>query len=779
MLFKHCAPVFSANWLGRNRFALIEGLKFKTTRSTMPKNKTNCAKLKHIKYKEGRGGQFPTPSVIDVQVIGSGGRGTPQSVVIGTDHSNYLFNSGEGVQRISSEHKVRLSKVENIFFTHKSWKNIGGLLGLVLTLEGTNVPKVTIHGPTGVEDILKMVTAFADSKTSIQIDKKNADSLYFEDSAFRIDYVELHKHSGSDEDRVNSDTCLSDQTESDEPDKKKQKLDLEDVSIAYVCKAHPSARKIDFEKCVELGIEKPGPVIGKLKAGEIVTLENGTVIHPEQVLSPAGKPVNIIVIDCPSDSFLCAVESSGQLNQFDETNPALLVVHMTPNHIMTGPRYQKWMKSFGKSTEHLVLNETTSEVCHLGLYSMQAQLNLLHPQIYPLLPHFTMEDPPQDRDVLAVKACTNLKYQLRPHKGFSWDQCLKLDRAAYVQEATNLEGFSDLLADLKEKLDSEPTKTSAVYPEVVFLGTGSSIPSKRRNVSGILLHLSHDSCMFLDCGEGTAAQLYHYYGNQTDSILQKVKAVFVSHLHADHHMGLFSLVAERKRALQAAGLPFTPLHLLAPVQISKWLKFYGSQVQSLRDELNLIPLHHFSQRPIDSEQRERYEFILDHLGLSNFLPVTVYHCRNAFGVSIIHKDGWKLVYSGDTMPCDKLVRAGQDCDLLIHEATMEDDLEEEARLKTHSTTSQAINIGVKMRAKFVMLNHFSQRYAKIPVINDSLTGKVGIAFDNMRVRMCDLHLLPMFNPVLKALFAEEHAALEYKMNRRTMKKDLLRQQQVR
>ena len=77
--------MFPANWLGRNVFAITDALKITIT--TMPKNKTNSVKLKHIKYKEGRGGQFPTPSIIEVQVIGSGGRGTPQSVVIGTDHS--------------------------------------------------------------------------------------------------------------------------------------------------------------------------------------------------------------------------------------------------------------------------------------------------------------------------------------------------------------------------------------------------------------------------------------------------------------------------------------------------------------------------------------------------------------------------------------------------------------------------------------------------------------------------------------------------------------------
>lgn len=72
-------------------------------------------------------------------------------------------------------------------------------------------------------------------------------------------------------------------------------------------------------------------------------------------------------------------------------------------------------------------------------------------------------------------------------------------------------------------------------------------------------------------------------------------------------------------------------------------------------------------------------------------------------------------------------------DLLIHEATMEDELLNEAIIKMHSTTSQAIEIGRKMEAKHILLTHFSQRYAKLPRFNDNFSENVGIAFDNMQV----------------------------------------------
>ncbi|GLG95661.1 Ribonuclease Z, mitochondrial [Gryllus bimaculatus] len=118
--------------------------------------------------------------------------------------------------------------------------------------------------------------------------------------------------------------------------------------------------------------------------------------------------------------------------------------------------------------------------------------------------------------------------------------------------------------------------------------------------------------------------------------------------------------------------------------------------------------------------------------MQEIFTVPVKHCPNAFGIAFKHTNNWKLTYSGDTMPCPQLVDLGQGSDVLIHEATMEDELLDEARIKLHSTTSQAIEMGKKMNAKFILLTHFSQRYAKIPRINENFSQNVGIAFDNMQ-----------------------------------------------
>ena len=50
----------------------------------------------------------------------------------------------------------------------------------------------------------------------------------------------------------------------------------------------------------------------------------------------------------------------------------------------------------------------------------------------------------------------------------------------------------------------------------------------------------------------------------------------------------------------------------------------------------------------------------------------------------------------------------------MHEATFDDELKGEALAKKHSTTSEAISVGVAMRARRMILTHFSQRYQKVP-----------------------------------------------------------------
>ncbi|XP_038182370.1 zinc phosphodiesterase ELAC protein 2 isoform X2 [Arvicola amphibius] len=352
-----------------------------------------------------------------------------------------------------------------------------------------------------------------------------------------------------------------------------------------------------------------------------------------------------------------------------------------------------------------------------------------------------------------------LKYQLRPKREWQRDATLICNTDEFIAEALELPKFQESVQEYKKSVQESPApeEKRSQYPEIVFLGTGSAIPMKIRNVSSTLVNLSPDKSVLLDCGEGTFGQLCRHYGQQIDSVLCNLAAVFVSHLHADHHTGLLNILLQREHALESLGKPFQPLLVVAPTQLRAWLQQYHNQCQEILHHISMIPAKCLQKgAEVSSPPVERLiSLLLETCDLEEFQTCPVRHCKHAFGCALVHSSGWKVVYSGDTMPCEALVQMGKDANLLIHEATLEDGLEEEAVEKTHSTTSQAIDVGMRMNAEFIMLNHFSQRYAKIPLFSPDFNEKVGIAFDHMKICFGDFPTVPKLIPPLKALFADD------------------------
>lgn len=66
-------------------------------------------------------------------------------------------------------------------------------------------------------------------------------------------------------------------------------------------------------------------------------------------------------------------------------------------------------------------------------------------------------------------------------------------------------------------------------------------------VSATLVQIPGSGNILLDCGEGTWGQMRRHFGLDVDSVLRQTKCIFLSHVHADHHMGVSRILFQRRK----------------------------------------------------------------------------------------------------------------------------------------------------------------------------------------------------------------------------------------
>ncbi|KAM4597704.1 zinc phosphodiesterase ELAC protein 2 isoform 2-T2 [Polymixia lowei] len=765
--------------------------------------------LRRVKAKEQRGkrGDVHGPATVYLQVVGAGSRDNGASLYVFSEFNRYLFNCGEGTQRLMQEHKLKAARLDNIFLTRVSWENVGGLSGMILTLKDTGVPECVLSGPPQLENYLDAIRVFSGPLEDIKLSVRPYTEETYTDDTMTVYQVPIfaqprgdgtkrsprsgrsspprspvsaqRKELWSQEDKEESHTNNSRERAGSPGGKSKATRDLSLV-VAFVCKLHPKKGNFLVAQAKALGLPVGtaaiGPFISALKDGKSVVYE-GKEIRPEDVCTPTDPGPVFLVVECPSEDFVEAVCTNQQLGRYHTggtEDPAALVVHMTPESVLKTDQYKQWMERFPSMTEHLILNEQVCTVHNIRSHKIQAQLNMIHPEIFPELKSCKTKETQAALHVPNVRAECLLKFQLRPVIEWQRDAIPICDTEEFVNEASGVPNFLREVDECKRFCSTDATVLSGraeKYPEMIFLGTGSALPMKIRNVSGTLVNISQSQSVLLDCGEGTFGQLCRHYGDGVDEALSKISTIFISHMHADHHTGLLKILYQRERALATIGKAFSPVYLAAPVQIMTWLNQYHDHCEEILSHVNLVPNKFLCEGAELSKYKTKsfIQALLKKNDLDKFQTCLVRHCKNAYACSFTHQSGWKLAFSGDTMPCDAFTHMGKNATLLIHEATLEDGLEEEAEEKRHSTTSQAIGIGMKMNAEFIMLNHFSQRYAKIPLFSQDFNDRVGISFDHMRIRFGDFRVLPRLIPALKALFAEEIGEMEERRGRRELR----------
>ena len=270
---------------------------------------------------------------------------------------------------------------------------------------------------------------------------------------------------------------------------------------------------------------------------------------------------------------------------------------------------------------------------------------------------------------------------------------------------------------------------------VIFLGTAASVPTVNRALPSVAIKRKNEILMF-DCGEGVQRQMIRARVG-----LHKKMKIFISHLHGDHLLGLPSL-------LQTMSLldRIQKLEVYGPVGVEAFIEAIQRTVQFMLT----FPLetHDIEDEGLVCDEQEyqvqatRTEHLIPNLAYAliekprpgRFNPEKARalgipegplwsklqhgkEVKTSTGERIkpeqvvgTPRPGRKIAYSGDTRPTERLVKLSENADLLIHEATLSDELFERAQEEGHSTPSQAAEIARKAAVKRLILTHVSSRY---------------------------------------------------------------------
>jgi ribonuclease Z len=263
---------------------------------------------------------------------------------------------------------------------------------------------------------------------------------------------------------------------------------------------------------------------------------------------------------------------------------------------------------------------------------------------------------------------------------------------------------------------------------VFFAGTAGSVPTARRGLPSVLVRRGGERWLF-DCGEGTQRQLIRTVG------LPDVECVFLTHLHADHWLGLPGMLKsfelrERDTPLEIYGprgtreMLDTMRRVIGRTRYSITLREVTGGEELRRDDCTITALEVRHRGPalgyaiVEDIRPGRLDADLaQELGVP-FGPELgrLQRGETVNGVAPERvvgppRPGRKIVISGDTAPCDIVRLAAHQADLLIHEATFLDEESERALQTGHSTARQAAELAREAEVRMLALTHVSTRYA--------------------------------------------------------------------
>ncbi|MFC5407546.1 ribonuclease Z [Cohnella soli] len=180
------------------------------------------------------------------------------SVALLLDKRNrfWLFDAGEGTQHRLLGSKLKLNKLDRIFITHLHGDHLYGLPGLLASrsyFEGAGPLK--LYGPPGIREYVESAFRLSEAHLDYELETIEAEpGMLIEDDQYTVEVREL-------EHRIR---CFG-----------------------YRVTERPSPGRLDLAALERLGVPF-GPLLGKLKRGEDVLLDNGMLVRSSDV---TGAPI--------------------------------------------------------------------------------------------------------------------------------------------------------------------------------------------------------------------------------------------------------------------------------------------------------------------------------------------------------------------------------------------------------------------------------------------------------------------------------------------------------
>jgi ribonuclease Z len=716
-------------------------------------------------------------SYINLSVVSNGFMNSPKSCVIRLDSSRILINCGEGTERSVARGKLGISRIDSILLTRFDWSTIGGIQGLCQNLISENGFKsekqISLHAPID----FKLNNKYLSIKKFLFPKEMKVDQHdYFKKSEFRGEQFNLQQFTFNSS-KTNEPVCsyLFNFIRA-EPNINKEKLDAKLVEFNF--KPGPWISRF-IKKGLDFESDGPnGKVL--IKASDLLDYSNSTE-H------------NILFLDLPD--LKCLDKLKHTVLNPDSVKKMTLIVHMSNSDILNNREYIEYIKELKNAeTIHLFLDEKYPNIDLPQCFELQAKLNLINEDIFKLMPVQSREFASLfnsansslrqlQKEIKIVQGQTGMEFKMRPmltlnlaevngpidnnesrNKIFEYYENVLSGRLDYEKS----ESEERILSELKEKIQVLENREQSLalnssnkekkYPNILFLGTNSANPTSTRNVSSIIIQINQEKNFLFDCGEFTIGQLTKYYDQQRrDHELIKLKAIFISHNHLDHHFGLTGVLKTRIEAFERSGVEYEKLVLFYPTNLKNILNFSSDLIfdkRLFRDYVELVPnncIQHYENWPSSSQNMPNYQMLLKKLGLFSIKTTSVDHIPFSYGICLdidvkndcqnSEKSGFRLVYSGDCRPSENLVALGKDCDLLIHECTFDNTCQQEAIKKRHSTLDEALEISKKMNAKYTIFTHFSSRYSKFSIADEINKQNCAFAFDFMSVDPSTFHLM--------------------------------------